>query len=885
MHAPNEPLQASGHSLSSPSHPENLSLPEMRDNKQRNEAQLDSETRWDQLQAQVEGTLAFLDSESSWKAFKLFNSASRPVKSLLTSTGPDSTVASLSTPRGYTKQAVLYPKSSKDVLAAMNFAYKSGIEISVKGGGYNPSSWSTRGTLILDLKELKSVVVHPANTSKAPAATPRSDSTNMHSGPTVHERSRGELTSTGVYETNTSSPAPNGALSSSNANGQKRKHSPSSDSGADSTMPPASEEMRGSSDSNSTQMSAFGSASTSSSDSSGSATPPIQTLLAQQAQDNAMPSEKGKRRMLDSDRPSSPMQSQQTQFIHANAYPPFNLVNADPEQSRAFHTRRRSRDQGSASFDNHSEMGSNGQSVPFIYDPVRKETVFPGSVPPGTIPFSNTSRDASSISAPGGSIYTASTSSTSADPNAPWPSVSARSGHGFQGSNTNGQASTNNSSGLSASTAGYAFGAADPSDFSYVSFGSGTTAQHLDTVTSTSEYVIRHKGEHSEPNEICRNDSGLECFVPWACYPVGSAIFLTGGYGFVSRLYGLSMDLVTELEIVLPPNSTASSKRAIDMNESPPMIDGELSETGRILKLKVDYLNDDSLSQEEKQEQEELWWACRGAGTAFGIVTHITAKAFNIGQVLAGNVIFPFNPATTPSLLKHWRDCLKVAPRELYTNFTLTAGPSERGHVVVIQFSWCGKKVQEGEAILQTMLSWDGERCLLKDVEIRPYKHQQENVSQILSSKDNTRWVVRSTLLKSLSDKSIHKTVDVFRKCQPGASWLFETAGGAIAEPPYPSCFPDDHRKAPFQVAALHQWTDPKDDEIQKQSAENWVYNVLKDEQCGPFPCFLASGEKGDRVKNVYGEENFKRLRTLKRKYDPHGLLKHNHFEDSLDTK
>jgi hypothetical protein len=55
--------------------------------------------------------------------------------------------------------------------------------------------------------------------------------------------------------------------------------------------------------------------------------------------------------------------------------------------------------------------------------------------------------------------------------------------------------------------------------------------------------------------------------------------------------------------------------------------------------LKVDYMNDPDLSQEEKQEQEELWWACRGAGTAFGIVTNITSKAYNIGQVLAGNVI------------------------------------------------------------------------------------------------------------------------------------------------------------------------------------------------------------------------------------------------------
>lgn len=110
-----------------------------------------------------------------------------------------------------------------------------------------------------------------------------------------------------------------------------------------------------------------------------------------------------------------------------------------------------------------------------------------------------------------------------------------------------------------------------------------------------------------------------------------------------------------------------------------------------------------------------------------------------------------------------------------------------------------------------------------------------------------------------------------------------ETAGGAIAEPQYPSCFPLEHRKAPFQVAALHQWTDPRDDEKQKKSAENWVYEVLKDEQCGPFPCFLSSGEKGDRVANVYGKENFERLKVLKRKYDPHCLLRHTHFEDALD--
>lgn len=93
-----------------------------------------------------------------------------------------------------------------------------------------------------------------------------------------------------------------------------------------------------------------------------------------------------------------------------------------------------------------------------------------------------------------------------------------------------------------------------------------------------------------------------------------------------------------------------------------------------------------------------------------------------------------------------------------------------------------------------------------------------------------------------------------------------------------------DHRKAPFQVAALHQWTNPLHDELQRKSAEGWVYDVLKDEQCGPFPCFLSSGEKKDRVRAVYGEENFEKLRILKNKYDPHCLLKHTHFEESLNA-
>lgn len=66
MHAPSEPHPSGDErasTVSSTSHLEELSKQEKQDNKLRNEAELDRETRWDELQAQVRGTLSFLDSE------------------------------------------------------------------------------------------------------------------------------------------------------------------------------------------------------------------------------------------------------------------------------------------------------------------------------------------------------------------------------------------------------------------------------------------------------------------------------------------------------------------------------------------------------------------------------------------------------------------------------------------------------------------------------------------------------------------------------------------------------------------------------------------------------------------------------------------------------
>ena len=261
----------------------------------------------------------------------------------------------------------------------------------------------------------------------------------------------------------------------------------------------------------------------------------------------------------------------------------------------------------------------------------------------------------------------------------------------------------------------------------------------------------------------------------------------------------------------------------------------------------------------------------------------------------------PFNPVTTPSLIKHWRDCIKGAPRPLYTNLTLTAGPDSSGHVVILQFSWAGSTRSEGETILSALLAWEGERCLLKDVEVRDFAEQQANTSQILASKSDTKWLVRSTLIRALTDTAVHDTVGKFSSTVPsGTSWLFETAGGRIGDSELysassssssssneigESCFADEEkRNAPIQIMALHQYSEKDTDAHTRnvEIAQDWVYGTFEKEALGPFPCFLASGEGTEKIKRVYGEKNWRRLKELKRKYDPTGLLRFNHFEDEL---
>ncbi|KAJ3534406.1 hypothetical protein NMY22_g6941 [Coprinellus aureogranulatus] len=358
----------------------------------------------------------------------------------------------------------------------------------------------------------------------------------------------------------------------------------------------------------------------------------------------------------------------------------------------------------------------------------------------------------------------------------------------------------------------------------YVTFGAGMRQKEIDTFTAKNKL---------EAHYITGCGDGIPYHVPFSAHPVGSSIMLLGGFGFLSRMHGLSIDNLVEVEMVL------ADGRIVIVNEA---------------------------------EHPDLWWALRGGGTTIGIATRYKAKAFPVPVVFAGNLIYRFNKATAPSLIKHFRDCVKGAPRELYANVLLTAGPQGQDSLVVIQMCYVGPR-EKGQEYLAAISSWTGERCLLNEVNEKSFLHQQDSVAQVLRGKAGRQWFIRSALVSSLPDEIINQTVLEFHGTPVGCTWLFELAGGAVADCDT-TCLPKSQREAAFTIAALHQWEMDVDDDRCVASAEEWIHGTLKPVHVGgPYPSFLGRHEPPERTQASFGD-NWPRLVEIKQMYDPKNLFR-----------
>ena len=316
-----------------------------------------------------------------------------------------------------------------------------------------------------------------------------------------------------------------------------------------------------------------------------------------------------------------------------------------------------------------------------------------------------------------------------------------------------------------------------------------------------------------------------------------AGLTLGGGNGFLARKHGLTVDNLRSVDVV-----TA---------------EGELVHAS-------------------PEENADLFWAVRGGGGNFGVVTAFEYDLHPVGpNVLAGRILHPFDDAA--AVLRHYRDFVAGAPDEVNCLAGIASVSGESSHLdlepgtsfVQLLAVYAGDS-EDGKEALRPLRTFGDP--IADGVRSRPYTELQRLLTETAAPGCRNYW--KSDYLAGLPDEAIDLVVD---HCDPfpsdRSSVFFETMGGAINRVESDAtAFP--HRDAAFSVTAWARWTDPAADDDHCAWARSLSTEMEPYTTDGVYVNFL-SREGDERVEAAYGD-NHDELAAVKAKYDPKNLFRMN---------
>jgi len=317
-----------------------------------------------------------------------------------------------------------------------------------------------------------------------------------------------------------------------------------------------------------------------------------------------------------------------------------------------------------------------------------------------------------------------------------------------------------------------------------------------------------------------------------------AGLTLGGGFGWVSRKYGLTVDNLREVDIV-----TA---------------DGEL------------------LTANSKKNPD-LFWAVRGGGGNFGVVTSFEFKLHRIGpQILSGLIVHPVSAA--PELLPAYRKYLQSVPDEVSAWIVIRNAPplpflpaAHHGKPIMI-FGVCAvgsmKKAKQAVAPLRKLGA-----PIADVIGPHPYAGWQQAFDPLLAPGARNYW--KSHDFRALDDGLFAAVIDAANRLPSphteivlihlGAA-INRVAGDATAYP---------HRDAEFIMNLHTRWEDPADDD----KCIGWARGLFDAAQPfstgGVYVNFMPEDET-QRVQKGAFARNYEKLAMLKAKYDPGNLFRLN---------
>jgi FAD/FMN-containing dehydrogenase len=264
---------------------------------------------------------------------------------------------------------------------------------------------------------------------------------------------------------------------------------------------------------------------------------------------------------------------------------------------------------------------------------------------------------------------------------------------------------------------------------------------------------------------------------------------------------------------------------------------------------------------------QDLFWALRGAGHNFGVVTSFEYRLHPVETVLGGMVIHPFDRAT--EVLRFYREFLVTVPDELTTIAALLTGPD--GNLIIAIAACYEGLVEEGERALASLRRFGPP--VADTIAAIPYTTMQTLFDAALPSGRLNYW--KGSLMSQLSDELIETIVERTRSIPSPFSGVFiphyHGAFGRVAKRDT-AYF---HRDLPYELIILSSWIDPRDSEANIRWTRELFGAVQRHVRRAVYVNMLDRDEGEQRVRDAYGE-NYERLLRLKARFDPTNFFRLN---------
>ncbi len=346
-----------------------------------------------------------------------------------------------------------------------------------------------------------------------------------------------------------------------------------------------------------------------------------------------------------------------------------------------------------------------------------------------------------------------------------------------------------------------------------------------------------------EPGALL-SDVDQECQAYGLATPLGinsttgvAGLTLGGGFGWLSRKYGMTVDNLVSVEVI-----TAEGRRVVA----------------------------------SASENPDLFWAVRGGGGNFGVITMFEFKLHRVGpEILSGLIVFPI--AQAKAVLQQYREFVKTMPDDLNVWAVLRNAPplpflpaSVHGKgVIILPMVYLGDP-DAGMRAIEPLRSF-GKPCG-EHVGPTPYTAWQQAFDPLLGPGARNYW--KSHNLAALKDETIDAGLRYATALPTGECEIFiGLLGGAAGKVPV-DAMAYGARDAEMVMNIHARWQTAQDD----GRCTDWAreaFNAIGRHATGSVYVNFLTAEESARISAAYGP-NHARLVTIKNRYDPTNLFRMN---------